>query len=391
MIGVAASILCATAALVSVDQLLQSYLVAYVFWLQVGVGCLSVAMLRQMVGGQWGKASERLFEAGAATLPLLLLLLLPLLLGLQRLYPWARMPLPEFWNKALALLGLHTTYGALWPTVGQPGETVMHNAPYLNVAFVLLRTAVIFAAWIVLATLLNRWSSARRRTDDRRLSANLQRLSAGGMVVVALTFTFFAIDWVMSLEPEWYSTIFGGKLLVGGALSGFALVVSLCGVLKDEPRLDRLRLPGVLNDLGNLLLAFLMIWAYFAFSQYLIIWSGDLPAEVVWYAHRLQHGWQWLAVAIILLHFAVPFVAFLSRDVKQNGRALGAIACGLLVMHYVYLFWTITPAFSPASFRLHWLDVATPVAVSGIWLYWFARQIRLRLDAEADSTAGDAN
>jgi hypothetical protein len=199
----------------------------------------------------------------------------------------------------------------------------------------------------------------------------LQRLSGPGLVVYALAVSFAAIDWLMSLEPRWYSTIFGALLMVGQGLNGFAFVILIAALFTDSHPLASVLSPAHFRALGGLLLAFVMLWAYMAFSQWLLIWSGNLPEENFWYVHRLSGGWKWIGLLIIVFHFALPFLLLLSRDLKENARALAAVAVVLMVMRLIDLYWEIIPTFHPTGFYLHWMDVAAPIGLGGIWLTMF--------------------
>jgi hypothetical protein len=352
IVGVVGLALCILGAFVSRDQFFYSYLMAYVFWLGIALGSLGIVMLHNLTGGAWGIVIRRLLESAMRTLPLMLLLFLPLLFGLPSLYEWAR---PE----ALA------------------GDAVLqHKSAYLNVPFFLLRSALYFALWIGAAYLLTRWSRDHDRTADPRLIQRLRILSGPGLVLYVLTITFASIDWLMSLEPHWYSTIYGVHFLGSHALSAFAFTILLAGwLVRAEPFAGVVR-PTHFNDLGNLLLAFVMLWAYFAFSQWLIIWSGNLPEEITWYAHRTRGGWEWIALALMVFHFFLPFFLLLMRGVKRRVPALCALAAAIVFMRLIDVFWYTLPAFHPETFHIHWLDIAAPVGLGGVWIAAFIWQLR---------------
>jgi hypothetical protein len=202
-------------------------------------------------------------------------------------------------------------------------------------------------------------------------------LSAGGLIVYGLTITFASFDWIMSLEPHWYSTILGVIILGGQGLSAMAFLILALVWLSRRPPLDRIVVREHLHDLGNLLLAFTMLWAYFSFSQYLIIWSANLPAEIAWYQHRLDTSWRLVGVALIAFHFAVPFVLLLSRRVKRGAALIAKVAIWILVVRVVDLFWWIAPEFH-AGFSVSWLDITLPLAMGAVWLGCFVWQLRGR-------------
>jgi len=341
LIGAVALAACTIGAMASPAQFFQSYLVAYLFWVGIALGCLAIVMLHNLVGGGWGMVIRRLLESGTKTLPLMALLIVPLLFGLQHLYIWAR------------------------PEVVAADELIRHKTPYLNVPFFLGRTAFYFAVWLLLSYLLNKWSV-------NGLPANKAKsLSGPGILIYGLTVTFASVDWVMSLEPHWFSTIYGAIFVVGQALATLAfLIVVLLLLSRRQPMADALK-PSHFHDLGNLMLAFVMLWAYVAFSQYLIIWAGNLPEEIPWYVKRLRGGWGWFAGALIALHFAIPFLLLLARVNKRRIATLGAIASGMIVMRLVDLYWIVTPAFHDRRLHLHWMDLLAPVGVGGIWIAFF--------------------
>ncbi len=352
--GILALAACAAGAAGSPDQFFRSYLFAYLFWIGIALGCFAIVMLHHLVGGSWGVVIRRLLESGAGTLPLMAVLILPLLAGLPRLYVWAR---PE------AVAG---------------DELLRHKAPYLNVPFFLGRLAFYFAVWIMLAHLLNKWSEEQDRTLSSQVKARLQLLSGPGLVLYGLTVTFASVDWVMSLEPHWFSTIYGILFMTGEALATLAFVIlALLVLVRRKLMADVLR-PAHLHDLGNLMLAFVMLWAYVCFSQFLIIWSGNLPEEIPWYLRRLDGGWAWVAVVLLVFHFALPFVLLLSRQNKQRLEILAGIAGGVLLVRLVDLFWMVMPAFHPGGFRVHWMDLLMPVGIGGLWLAAFVWRLKRR-------------
>ncbi len=346
-VGVAALALCVAGAIASPAQFFRSYLFGYLFWTGVALGCLAIVMLQHLSGGAWGMVIRRMLESGSRTLPLMALLFLPLIPGIRQLYGWSR-----------------------------PDNAISYQTAYLNVPFFLFRAALYFLVWLSIAYFLNRWSREQDRTGDLRLARRLQLLSGPGLVLYGLTATFAAIDWVMSLEPHWYSSIFGILIIGGQALSAMAFIIAVAVLLAQHEPLSGVLLPSHFNDLGKLLLTFVMLWAYFAFSQLLIIWSGNLSEEIPWYLHRLHSSWRWVGVLLILFHFALPFVLLLSRDLKRNARALALLAVGVIFMHLVDLFWLTAPEFWPGGFHLHWMDIAAPVGIGGVWLAVFAWQLR---------------
>jgi hypothetical protein len=335
-------------------QFLQSYLMAYMFVLGIALGCLALGMVHQLSGGAWGVVIRRPIGAAARTLPLLTLLFLPIALGMRHLYIWTD-----------ASLVAHD-------------EVLQHKHVYLNVPFFLIRAAIYFAVWNALSYFLNAWSLEQDETGDPRIARRMQRLSAGGLLAYGLTITFASFDWLMSLEPHWFSTIYGVLILGGQGLSALAFLIAVLVWLSRRPPLDDIIAPEHFHDLGNLMLAFVMLWAYFAFSQYLIIWSGNLPEEIAWYLHRLQTGWRFVGLSLVLFHFVAPFCLLLSRAVKREAQMIVKVALGVLIVRLVDLFWLIAPEFHTAGVWVSWLDVVLPLSLTAIWLGYFVWQLRGR-------------
>jgi hypothetical protein len=351
--GIVGLVVCALGFAFDREQFFRSYLVGYMFWLGVALGSMALAMVHHMSGGAWGMVVRRIFEASSRTLPLLAVLFLPIVLGMHELYPWTR---------ADHLAEDHV---------------LQQKALYLNVPFFLIRALLYFAVWIALAAMLNRWSREQDEGDPAA-TRKMQLMSGGGLVAYGLTITFASVDWVMSLNPHWYSTIFGFIFMGGQALAALAFTIAVAVLLSRRPPMNGVYNAGHFHDLGKLLLAFVMLWAYFAFSQYLIIYSGNLVEEIPYFTTRTMGGWQYVALLIIVFHFALPFALLLSRDLKRNATRLVTVAVGILVMRVVDLFFMVAPEFATAGFRLHWLDVAAPLAVGGIWLWLFLTQLSQR-------------
>lgn len=346
LIGLAAT---GMGAFLNNEQFWRSYLLAYVFWLEIAVGCLGMLMLHHLVGGRWSAVIRRLMETGAMTLPLLALLFIPLLFGLHTLYPWTD---PQFLAK---------------------NAVVQSKTAYLNIPFFIGRAVIYFAIWLSLAYLFNRWSLAQDQTGDPKLVQRMRRLSALGMILYMLTSTFAAYDWLMSLEPAWASSIYGLLFIIGQALAALSLALIGLHVLTQQHGGGK-ELIKSFNDLGNFMLGFVMIWAYFAFSQFLIIWSANIPEEAVWYVHRTHGGWQSVGLFLIAFHFVLPFFLLLSRRIKRQAQLLMALAVLILCVRFVDLFWLIVPAFYPEGLHMHWLDFVIVLALGGLWFAFFLWQ-----------------
>ena len=335
-------------------QFLQSYLMAYMLCLGVTLGCLALGMVHQLSGGAWGVVLRRSIGAASRVLPVMTAMFLPIAIGMSFLYPWTN-----------ADLVAHN-------------ELLQHKRLYLNTSFFLVRAAVYFTIWNALAYFLSAWSLEQDRSPDPRIASRMQRLSAGGLLCYGLTITFASFDWLMSLDPEWFSTMYGVLIIGGQGLSSMAFLITIVAWLSRRPPLDRIVMPSHFHDLGNLMLAFVMLWAYFSFSQYLIIWAGNLPLEISWYQHRLDTSWRAVGVGLIVFHFAVPFVLLLSRATKRERAAIVKVAAWILVVRVVDLFWLIAPAFHPQGVSVSWLDVVLPLSLGAVWLGCFFRQLRGR-------------
>jgi hypothetical protein len=338
----------------SAEQFYYSYLMAYMFVLGITLGCLAVGMIHQLTGGAWGIVIRRPLGAATRTLPVLTLLFAPVLAGMSQLYVWTR------------------------PDIVAHDEALQHKHLYLNVPFFIVRAAIFFAVWNALAYFLNKWSIDQDRTGDRRFARRMQMLSAGGLVAYGLTITFASFDWMMSLEPHWFSTIYGVLVMGGQGLSAFAFLIVVLVWLSRRSPMDAIVVPAHFHDLGNLTLAFVMLWAYFAISQYLIIWSGNLPAEIAWYTHRVQTGWRFIGVFLMLFHFAIPFVLLLSRRVKRHAALILKVCVGILVVRLVDLYWLIGPELHRTGVSVSVLDVLLPVSLFTFWLGFFVYQLRRR-------------
>jgi hypothetical protein len=324
----------------------------------VVLGCLAILMMHYLVDGRWGLVIRRVLEAGTRLLPLMLVLFIPIIFGVPELYVWAR-PAGEVQHELSALQQM-----------------------YLQVPFFLGRAGLYFAVWLVLVFFLNHWSRQQEQEPDPLVIRTRQRrlglLSGGGLVLYGLTMTFAAVDWLMSLEPQWFSTAYGLVVMTGQLLAAMAFaIVTTAWLARDEPYAS-VASAELFHDLGNLLLAFVMLWAYIAFSQFLIIWSGDLPEENRWYLHRAHGGWNWVAVVLVVVHFALPFILLLLRQITRRAQPLAIVAAVLFGIHLLDAFWLVMPAFFPGQLHVHWLDIVAPIAVGGLWLAAFLWQLQRR-------------
>ncbi len=334
-------------------QFLRSYLFGFIFWMGMGLGCLAILMLHHTVGGKWGMLIRRMCEAGARTLPFMIVLLVPVLLSLPVLYGWAR---PEAANDPV----------------------IREKAAFLNVPGVVGRSIFYFLVWGFYAWRLSKWSAEQDASGDARLIDKMRAVSAPGLVVFTFVTTFAFIDWVMSLEPEWFSTMYSLMFLVGQVLESFAFVIALVIVFSDREPFRRYITKQHLHDLGNMMFACMVLWAYLSFSQFLIIWSGNLPNENPWYLRRLRGGWGWVALALVVFNFATPFVLLLMRGIKRHAQRLLGVCILLLMFRVVDVYWIVEPAFYNQKLVVHWLDFVMPVAVGGLWLAGFFYLLKSR-------------
>jgi hypothetical protein len=337
------------------DQFFQSWLIGFLFCLGLTLGSLGLLMLQHLSGGQWGMVGRRVFEAGSRTMPLMALLFIPILFAMPTLFRWAR------------------------PDVVQNDKILLAKAPYLNIPFFTARAVIYFLFWIVCAWLLTKWSAAQDRGVESTDAAGMVRfrtLSAPALLFLVLSISFASTDWVMSLDPHWFSTIFGLLTTAGYGLSALALTIAVLATVGPEGALAGRLTPRHFHDLGKLLLAFTMLWAYLSFSQFLIIWSGNLPEEIPWYIERIRGSWGVVAIALLLGHFALPFLLLLSRDLKRNSRWLARVAIFIILMRLVDIIWLVAPVFERHGFPIHWMDIAVPAGLAGVWLFLFVRHLR---------------
>ncbi len=341
---------------------LPSYLFVWLFVLGLSLGSLALIAVHNLTGGAWGEIVRPWFEAAARMFPVSALMAVPLLFHLDRLYSWMRP-------------------GGIAEPAGVPG-----NGWYLNLPFFTVRAILYFSVWIVLALLLGRWSSARKAGSGTDEGSRLRAASAIGFIVYALTTTFAAIDWIMSLTPRWYSTIFGLLIGTGQVLSALAGAVIGAACLEQSRGEAR---EGGFHDLGNLPLAFVMLWAYLSFMQALIMWIEDLPDDISWYLPRTQTTWRDLAVFLAAVHLALPFLVLLSRRAKRRPGALATLCAAIFLACVADASWLVLPTFRPDGFAIEWNDLFACVALGGIWLGLLLRLLRAP-DADSDRSEAAA-
>lgn len=355
IVGVVSLVLLAVGAFLNRQQFFHSYLVAYLFWVGIALGSLALLMLQHLTGGHWGLVIRRVLEAATRTLPLLALLFIPIIIGAHDIYPWT-----------------HHEEMSKTPALAQKARI------YLNLPGFVGRAILYFALWGVLAYLLNKWSWEQDRTADKRYTKRLGKLSGPGIIIFVLTVTFASVDWAMSLNPEWFSTIYGLLFVAAWVLSALAFAILMMAVIGRREPLARVVRPNHFQDLGKLMLALVMLWAYFSFSQFLIVWSGNLPEEIQWYLPRVNGVWGAIALSVVIFHFALPFILLLSRSLKRNAGKLMILAIIILVIRLIDFFWMIAPEFSHGGFHVSWMDVVAPIGIGGVWLAMFFWQLSKR-------------
>jgi hypothetical protein len=362
-VGGIAFIITAIGAFFNLEQALRSWLLGFIFWGGIGIGSLGILMLQYLTGGAWGVVMRRVVEAGARTLPIIVALFLPLAFGLRSLYEWTHLPATD--------------------------HVMEHRGWFMTPESWILRSAVYFLLFGFMTYMLNKWSVAQDKAADyeegSQYLATASRFSGPMMVIYALVVTFAAVGWVMMLDPEFFSTIWGLLFVVGWALSCFCFSVSILAYLSDKTPMNRVLGRRHFHDIGKLMLALVMVWAYFNFSQYLIIWSGNIPEETRWFLDRTEHGWGYVAWGLVLLHFAAPFVILLMQDLKRRPKTLAMVGIFILLMRLVDMYWLIGPTprihtagYETGAFSVSWLDIVAPIAVGGIWLWYFFGQLMKR-------------
>ncbi len=332
----------------------QSYLFGYIFWSGLALGCLGLFFLHNVAGGNWGVAIRRFIESGLQTLPLVALFAIPIFFALTTLYKWT-----------------DAAYKAEHFATG-------HKAGYMNPQMFILRTVIYFAIWLFSGLRILKMANEHDRTGDPALFKRIKARSAPALLVFVLTTTYAFIDWIMSLEPDWYSTIYPWLFTVGEVVMTFAFMIALLVLLsKHEPFASFVK-PQHYHDLGNLMLAFTMLWAYMGLAQFLIIWAENLPDEIPWYIRRFSGGWGYLAFFIAIFHFCVPFILLLMRFMKRNPNRLRMLAIWMIVMRILDIFWVVEPAFRQRGLEIYWTDIVAPIGIGGLWIAFFIRHLKAR-------------
>jgi hypothetical protein len=348
----------------NVEQGLRSWLLGFIFWGGLTFGSIGIIMLQYLTGGAWGVVIRRIVEAASRALPLVIILWLPLAIGITSLYEWTHLPADDF--------------------------TVLQRGAFQTPMWWIIRSVIYFLVFGGMVYLLNNWSTRQDKSADHEEAAmwlgKATKFSGPATVIYVIMITFATVDWVMSLDPHWFSTIWGLLFAVGWALSTLCFSVLIFAIVGGYAPMDRVLGRRHLHDIGKLILAFVMVWAYFNFSQLLIIYSGNIPEETTWYLARMSTGWFWVGIFLVLFHFAFPFVYLFRQDWKKNIRTIGFISFFILAMRLVDMFFLISPnpriathgETLPLSLSFSWLDITAPIGIGGIWLWYFFGQLMSR-------------
>ncbi len=364
LIGIAGLFGCVVGYFTDHERFFQSYLFAFLFWAGFAVGGLGILLLNNVVGGKWGVTIRRYNEACARTMPLIAVFFVVILLGVKDIYGWAT------------------------PANVAANEFLKHRQAYLNFWGFTLRTVVNFAIWLFFIWRLNKWTDEQDHTGDPQIKEKLRKFSAPALLIFVLSVTVAYIDWILSVDNQFYSTVFGGMVLIANVQATFAMSILALILTSTENRFDSRVNAPILHDLGKLLFAFTIFWTYLSASQLIIIWPANLPQEITWYLDRTDGFWKALATFVGLTMFAIPFLALLSQDRKKDPRRLIRVTVWVLVVNAIYFFWLVEPTFRGSSasttlhtspgFNVYWTDFAAFFGIGGIWVYYFIAQLRRR-------------
>jgi hypothetical protein len=335
-------------------EFFRSYLFGFMFWVAISLGAIVILMIQYLSGGVWGILVRRSHEAAARTIPLMAIAVIPLMLGIHSIYEWSH-------EEVVAV-----------------DQVLQIKSPYLNEPFFIARTVFYFAVWIVISVFLLRMARDYEETLSPATALKMRKLSAGGLVAMAITLTFASVDWMMSLEPHWFSSMFGISFMVASLLGAHALSILVVTSNSKTMPIAAVAQRVHFRDLGNFMLAFVMLWAYTGFSQLLLIWYANMLESIPWYLHRSQGGWLVMASMLLVFHFFLPFFLLLMRPIKDRPRTLAIVALFVLFMRAIDFFWIVKPSFFPTGFHIHWLDFAAFIGIGGIWLAVFFRSLNRR-------------
>jgi len=337
-------VVCAILGYANPKQFLFSWLVSFLFFLSLALGGLFFVLIQYASQGGWGVVLRRIGETTFATIPVMAVLFIPVLLGLHDIYSWSV------------------------PGAAEQDALLRWKAPYLNVPFFLIRAAIFFACWSFIALVYYQRSRGQDETGDPAVSARLRRFAGPSIIVLALTQTFASVDWIMSLTPHWYSTMFGVYFFAGSFVGFIALLSVVAVAMRRAGLLDTVITPEHLQDIGKLLFGFTAFWAYIAFSQFFLMWYANLPEETIWYKARLEGSWKIISILLMAGHFGVPFFYLMGYAVKRRGWTLALGGAWLLAMHFIDIYWLVMPTLHPEGLRPSLLDIAALLAVGGTFV-----------------------
>lgn len=350
IVGIVGLLIAASGFFVDRQQFFFSYLTAFSFWVTITLGGLFFTLIHNVTHAMWSTALRRILETIMMTIPVMALLSIPVLLGIHDLYHWSH---------ADAVAG---------------DALLQKKAAYLNIPFFVIRTAFYFAVWFLLARGLYKISIQQDESFDPEQKEKLRRRSAPGILLFALTITFAAFDWLMSLDPHWYSTIFGVYIFAGSFLSAIAVVVLIIASLHKRNILNDTITVEHYHDLGKFLFSFTVFWGYMAFSQYFLIWYANIPEETIWFRHRWEGSWKVITLVLVFGHFLIPFLALMTRAAKRNFNFMKFMAYWILAMHFIDLYWIILPTLHHHGIQFSWIDVAALAGIGGIFVSFFWRR-----------------
>lgn len=328
----------------------QSYLFSFLFWSDLPLGALPLVMIYHLTGGSWGASSRKILEALSDLTLTIFLFFIPIIFGLNFIYPWTN---PEIASS----------------------PKIQHKHFYLNSTSFCIRSIFYFLCWLLLNRAIQRFSKVEESVPSIEDKVKAKNISAGGLVLLAMLSTFASIDWQMSVEPKWYSTIYGMIFCIGQSLSSFSFCLVAFGFFSKQEKLENFFPKKTLRDLGNILLTLIMVWAYLSFMQYLIIWSGNLPHEVIWFNHRIQGGWVWLILMVFLFQFSAPFILLLFRASKDSPTRLAFLGGLVFLFRVIDHYWMLMPGLMPDHFVLTWQSISTWLGLGGICLSVFLRKM----------------
>jgi hypothetical protein len=352
LIGIVALGLCAAGAVAlhQHEAFLRAYLYGYVFWLGLALGSGAIAMIHNLSGGRWGQAARRIIEAANGNMLLMAILGIPLLVGIHRKH----------------------MYG--WAGFGPNPHLGAHKAVWLTPTGVTIRAIICMAVWLITSLMIRIGSRRVEETGRFAVARVFAGLSGFGLIFYVLTATVAVVDWIMSLTPGWYSTMFTLIFIMGQVLSAFAFTVLMLSILiRYEPVHGKIS-ADQFNDLGSFMFAFVVLWAYMSFAQLLITWMGNLKPEMAWYVPRMSGGWEVIGFMLMLLQFLAPFLILMNKPVKRNPSILKWVALGLIGMRFVDLLWLIKPAY--AAGQVSWMDALAPIGIGGLFIWAFIWRLK---------------